>query len=384
MTGVAPAIVGLGTTAMTTVPGGRASDLAIEAVDHCLTDATVGPDDVDGLLVATSQGVRPDRVSVGLAEAAGLGDLRLLEHIEIKGASTLAMLDHAALSVAAGRAHSVLCVFADAPLRAGGRTGSTYARSGGTAGVRGLERASGLLGSVPTYALLAARYLALTGTDPAALGAVAIAARAWAQHNPLAVYRTPLDRDTYLASPIVAEPLRVLDCARPVNGAAAVLVSSRRPNDHRPLVIAGSAAEHPVRRRRAPGESWFGGGGRATADALAAAGRTHADIDVVELYDPFSVVTLCLLEEYGFVKAGDAGPMALAGEFAPGGSLPVNTGGGQLSGFYLQGMTPLVEAVEQLRGTAGARQVDGAATALVAGIGGRLDHHASIVLEVAA
>jgi acetyl-CoA acetyltransferase len=383
VTGAAPAVVGLGATDMSTSPGALAHLLAAEAVERCLTDAGVGHDEVDGLLVASSQGVRPDRVGVGLARAVGLGDLRLLEHIEIKGASTLAMLEHAVLSINAGRAHSVLCVFADAPLRAGGRTGSTYARSGGTAGVRGLERAAGLLGSVPTYALLAARYLAVTGTDRAALGAVAVTARAWAQHNPRAVYRTPLDLDTYQASRVVAEPLRVLDCARPVNGAAAVLVSSRRPNDHRPLVVAGSAAEHPVRRRRAPAESWFGGGGRAAVDALAAAGRTPADIDVVELYDPFSVVTLCLLEEYGFAKAGDAGPMALAGELAPGGSLPVNTGGGQLSGFYLQGMTPLVEAVEQLRGTAGARQVDGAAAALVGGIGGRLDHHACVVLEAA-
>jgi hypothetical protein len=94
-------------------------------------------------------------------------------------------------------------------------------------------------------------------------------------------------------------------------------------------------------------------------------------------------VTLCLLEEYGFAKAGDAGPMAMAGELAPGATLPTNTGGGQLSGFYLQGMTPLVEAIDQLRGTAGARQVRDARTALVGGIGGRLDHHACLVLEAA-
>lgn len=375
------AIVGLGTTSMSTRPGALASRLATEAVDRCLADAGVGPREVDGLLVCSSQGVRPDRLGIGFAKAAGFGDLRLLEHIEIKGASTLAMLDHAVLAVTAGRAHSVLCVFADAPLRAGRRTGSTYARSGGNAGVRGLERASGLLGSVPTYALLAARYLAVTGTDPDALGAVAVTARTWAEHNPLAVYRAPLDLDAYRDSPIVAEPLRVLDCARPVNGAAAVLVSNRRPNSHRRLVVTGSAAEHPVRRRRAPAESWFGGGRAAAVAALDAAGRSHADVDVVQLYDPFSVVTLCLLEEYGFAKPGDAGPMALAGEFGPGGSLPVNTGGGQLSGFYLQGMTPLVEAVDQLRGTAGPRQVAGAGTALVGGVGGRLDHHACVVLE---
>jgi acetyl-CoA acetyltransferase len=137
---------------------------------------------------------------------------------------------------------------------------------------------------------------------------------------------------------------------------------------------------HPMRRRRAGGESWFGGGGQAVDDALAMAGTTRADLDVVELYDPFSVVTLCLLEEYGFCESGQAGTFARGGGIAPGGELPVNTGGGQLSGFYLQGMTPLAEAVIQLRGTGGDRQVAGARTALVTGVGGRIDHHEALVL----
>ena len=376
-----PAIIGLGTTEMSTVPGGLATDLAAVALDRCLADAGVGLDEVDGLLVCSSQGVRPDRLGVAFAKSAGFGSLRLLEHIEIKGASTVAMLEHAVLGIAAGLAHSVVCLFADAPLRDGRRTGSTYTNSGGTIGSRGLERASGLLGSVPTYAMLASRYLAVTGTPEDALGAVAVSARQWAVDNPLAVSREPLDRDGYLASPVISTPLRRLDCARPVNGAVAVLVSDRRPNSHRPVLVAGMGSEHPVRRRRGPDESWFGGGGGAARQALAAAGRTVGDVDVVEIYDPFSIVTLCLLEEYGFAEAGAAGPMAIAGELAPGGRLPTNTGGGQLSGFYLQGMTPVVEAVDQLRGTAGARQVEAAGCAFVGGIGGRMDHHACLVLE---
>jgi acetyl-CoA acetyltransferase len=179
---------------------------------------------------------------------------------------------------------------------------------------------------------------------------------------------------------MISTPLRVLDCARPVNGAAAIIVSARRPGTARPIEIRGVGLDHPIRRRRAPGESWFGGGRRAALDALERAGLTHDDLDVVELYDPFSVVTLCLLEEYGFYKPGDAGAAVLAGETSPGGRLPVNTGGGQLSGFYLQGMTPLIEGVIQLRGTGGDRQVPGARTALVGGIGGRMDHHACLVL----
>jgi acetyl-CoA acetyltransferase len=379
-----PAIVGLGVTAMSTAPGGEASVLAIEAIAAALADAGVDRSDVDGLLVGSSQGVRPDRVGVQLAAQAGFGDLRLLEHVEIKGATTVAMVERAVLALRSGTARAVLCVFADAPIRARGGAGSTYAHSGGVSGVRGLERASGVLGSVPTYALLAARWLHVTGGGTEDLCAVALAARAWALGNPAAVQRTPLDADGYLTSPLVAAPLRRLDCARPVNGAVAVLLTADPAlGGPQRIVVRGTGRAHPVRRRRAGAESWFGGGRPAVDAALAEAGMTRADVDVIELYDPFTVVTLALLEEYGLCAAGEAGALARAGALGPGGELPTNTGGGQLSGFYLQGMTPLAEAVVQLRGAGGDRQVPDAATALVGGLGGRSDHHACLVLEVA-
>ncbi|HVV31138.1 MAG TPA: thiolase family protein [Mycobacteriales bacterium] len=367
---------------MTTQPGGRARDLAVVAIEAALSDAGLRREEVDGLLVASSQGIRPDRVSVELARQAGLGDLRLLEHLEIKGATTVAMVAHAALAVRAGLARRVLCVFADAPLRPGGSAGASYDNSGGVSGVRGLERASGVLGSVPTYALLASRYLAASGGTEEDLCAVAVSARAWAVGNPDAVSRTPLDCAGYHASRMVAEPLRVLDCARPVNGAAAVVVAGHpTAGVQPPAYVLGLGQSHPRRRRHGPGESWFGGGRVAVETALRSAGIARSGLDIVELYDPFSAVTLCLLDEYGLVPdGGPVGEFVRGGGIAPGGTLPVNTGGGQLAGFYLQGMTPLVEALTQLRGSAGARQVDGASTALVTGLGGRLDHHACLVL----
>ncbi|MFJ8816322.1 thiolase family protein [Amycolatopsis thermoflava] len=371
------AIIGLGRTAMSVRPGGSASALAAEAVQAALADAGLTHADVDGLLVGSSQGVRPDRVGVGLAQQAGFGDLRLLEHVEIKGATTIAMIERARFAIRSGAARTVVCVFADAPIRARGGAGSAYARSGGNSGTRGLERASGVLGSVPTYALLAARWLAVTGGRTDDLCEVALAARAWAVHNPEAVQRKPLAAEDYYASPMVSTPLRRLDCARPVNGAAAVVLGAGRDG----IRIRGIGREHLLRRRRAGAESWFGGGRRAVEDALTEGGLTRGDLDVLELYDPFTIVTLCLLEEYGFCEPGKAGPLVASGALAPGGDLPTNTGGGQLSGFYLQGMTPLVEAVIQLRGAGGDRQVPGARTALVGGIGGRLDHHACLILE---
>jgi acetyl-CoA acetyltransferase len=377
-----PAIIGLGMTPMSVKAGPDSFTLAVEATRAALADAGLARADADGLLVGSSQGIRPGRLSVGLARRAGLGDLRLLEHLEIKGCTAIAMVTRAVLAIQAGMARTVICVFADAPIKDGAAAGSSYAHSGGNAGVRGLERASGVLGSVPTYALLASRFLHAAGGTEADLCAVATSARAWAAGSPEAVNRKPLDDEGYYASRMISTPLRILDCARPVNGAVAVIVSSQRPaGQPKPAVaIPGMGAVHPMRRRRAGGESWFGGGGAAVDDALAMAGMTRDRLDVIELYDPFTIVTLCLLEEYGLCAPGEAGKLVRAGEIAPGGKLPVNTGGGQLSGFYLQGMTPLAEAVTQLRGDGGDRQVAGARTALVTGIGGRIDHHEALVL----
>jgi acetyl-CoA acetyltransferase len=378
------AIVGMGMTPMSLVPGETPLQLACQATAAALADSGIESADVDGLLVGSSQGVRPDRLGVGFASQGGFGNLRLLEHVEIKGATTIAMLQRARDAIAAGEAATVVCVFADAPLVAGKGSGSTYAHSGGNTGVRGMERASGLLGSVPTYALLTQRWLHVTGTTADALCAVATTARRWATGNPDAVSREPLDADGYAASPMIAEPLRLLDCARPVNGAVAVVLSGRDSVGTTRLRILGTGRDHPVRRRRAGAESWFGGGRRAVDDALTEAGIKRSDLDIAELYDPFSIVTLALLDEYRLTGDAPAGAFMQDGHAGPGGLLPVNTGGGQLSGFYLQGMTPLAEAVIQLRGAGKDRQVPDATVALVGGIGGRMDHHAALVLERAA
>lgn len=379
-----PAIIGLGMTQMSVSGSADSFALAVEAVGAALADAGLARADVDGMLVGSSQGVREDRLGVALARRAGFGDLRLLEHLEIKGATAVAMIVRAVLAVKAGMARTVICVFADAPIGSGRAAGTLYARSGGNTGVRGLERASGVLGSVPTFALLASRYLHVSGGTEADLCAVATSARAWAVGSEQAVNRKPLDADGYYASRLISTPLHLLDCARPVNGAVAIIVSSTRSSGTAgpppAVLVRGMGTVHPMRRRRAGGESWFGGGGQAVDDALEMAGITRGGLDVVELYDPFTIVTLCLLEEYGLCEPGGAGEFVRSGGIAPGGKLPLNTGGGQLSGFYLQGMTPLAEAIVQLRGAGGDRQVAGARTALVTGIGGRMDHHEALVL----
>src|ERR1700712_3701179 len=265
-------LVGLGMTAMSLRPGATPLELAAEASSAALADPGPGRNEGDGLLTGSSQGIRPDRLGVGFAAQGGFSDLRLLEHVEIKGATTIAMIQRARHAIAGGEATTVMCVFADAPLVAGRGAGSTYAHSGGNTGVRGLERASGLLGSVPTYALMAQRWLHVTGTRADALRAVATTARRWARGNPDAVKREPLDDDGYDSSPMIAEPLRLLDCARPVNGAVAVILTGRKMPSGKRIRVRGTGRQHPVRRRRSGAESWFGGGGQAVDNALGQAG----------------------------------------------------------------------------------------------------------------
>ena len=183
---------------------------------------------------------------------------------------------------------------------------------------------------------------------------------------------------------MIADPLHLLDCCLVSNGGAAVLVTSaeraatlRQPPAH----VLGFGQGHPGYLMEAGTEFGLTSGARISGQtALRMAGVGVSDVDVCELYDCYTFTTLITLEDYGFCAKGEGGPFAASGVLGPGGALPTNTGGGQLSGYYLWGMTPLSEAVLQARGSAGARQVERHDVVLVSGNGGRLDHHATVVL----
>jgi acetyl-CoA acetyltransferase len=160
-----PAIVGLGMTPMSVAAGSTPSELGRQALLLALADAGMARCDLDGLIVSSSQGLHPDLLGVALARSCGLGDLRMLEHLEIKGATPAAMVQLAISAMNAGMVGAVACVFGDAPLHPGSPSGAHYAHSGGVRGLRGLERASGALGSVPTFALMAARYFERSGNN---------------------------------------------------------------------------------------------------------------------------------------------------------------------------------------------------------------------------
>jgi acetyl-CoA acetyltransferase len=383
------AIVGLGLTDVGKVYGRTSFELASEAVQAAALDAGLTMSDIDGLLI--NPGMARPSLDLSLARRLGLRDLRMLTQLTAFGASAGVMVAMAAQAVEAGIAEAVACVFADTPRSPSSSGADAYRTTSLQArGFRSAESAAGLLSTTHRYALAADRYMSMYGVTHDQLGAVAVSQRKWAELNPIAAMRSPLSLDQYHASRWVVEPLHLLDCCLVSNGGAAVIVtSSERARDLRqpPVHVRGWGQGHPVPPLRADTSFGLTTGAKASGrSALGMAGLGVAEIQLREIYDCYTYTVLVTLEDYGFCGPGEAGALAAAGALAPGGHLPTNTGGGQLSSFYLWGMTPLHEAVTQVRGQAGDRQVADHDTAIVSGNGGILEHHSTLVLtsEVAA
>lgn len=379
------AIAGLGITPQGKVYDRTALGLAVEAIQLSLEDAGLSRGDLDGLLL--NPGLSWGDLGMGsfqLQQAMGLRDLRLSMSMSAGGATAAAMVHHAAQAIAAGTCHTVACVFSDAPLKRPHAAGARERGSGSAAAYafgRGLDAAYGQFGVNALYAMVAQRHMHRYGTTNDHLGAVAVAERQWANRNPAAQFHaTPLTLDDYHRSRWVVEPFHLYDCCLVSNGGLAVIVTgAERARDLRPppVYIWGMGQGHPGGD---PLDTLTSGAPLAKETAFAMAGITLADIDVVELYDCYTFTVLVTLEDYGFCAKGEGGPFVADGRIGPGGTLPVNTGGGQLSAFYMWGMTPISEAVIQLRGAGGIRQVPNARIALVSGNGGILSTHSTLVL----
>jgi acetyl-CoA acetyltransferase len=381
-----PVIAGLGMTEIGRVYGRTAAQFAAEAVRLAAADAGLALRDIDGLLVSPGS---TGGVHLGLQRDLNLHDLTLLTRMQAYGSTAAAMVQYASMAIRAGMASVVACAWADDPLRAGGSSAAAY---GGRparvpAGWPGLIGASGVLGPNPMYALAARRHMQKYGTSHEDLGSIAIAQRDWAALNPLAQLREPVTMADYLSARWIAEPFRLLDCCLVSNGGIAVIVTAadRAASLAQPPVhVLGWAQSHPGHfLRRDDDFGLLSGAAAAGPAALAMAGVTLADIDVAELYDCYTYTVLITLEDYGFCAKGEGGPFVSSGVLGPGGTLKVNTGGGQLSGYYMWGMTPLSEGIIQTRGQAGDRQVRAHDLVLVSGNGGVLDHHATLVLGTA-
>jgi acetyl-CoA acetyltransferase len=233
------------------------------------------------------------------------------------------------------------------------------------------------------YALAAARHMHQYGTTREHLAEVAVAARAWANTNPEAFAKGPLSIDDVLSSRMISTPISARDCCLVTDGAAALVLTRTdraRHGPKPPVPVLGAAVATWYNSITQAPDVTVTAAAESGARALAMAGLTPGDIDMVQLYDAFTINTILFLEDLGFCPKGEGGRFVSGGAIAPGGVLPVNTNGGGLScchpGMY--GLFPMVEAVRQLRGEA-ANQIKGARTAIAHGNGGTLSAQGTVV-----
>ncbi|MDB6052137.1 MAG: hypothetical protein JWR17_4883 [Pseudomonas sp.] len=371
------AIVGAATYGMGESPGMRPLDLAAKAAVLALNDANLCLQDVDALFVCT-----PDDALSGLSAAEYLGiKPRFTENNRTGGSAFHSHVIAATLMLENGYCDTALIMYGSNQRTAAGGLVSMRLPSPYEKPYKPLTPAS-------SYALAAARHMHQYGTTREHLAEVAVAARQWAQLNPDAFVRDELTIEDCLKARMVSDPLSVRDCCLVTDGAAAiVLTRADRALDlqAKPVYLLGGAAA-----------TWYSGvdqsqdltvtAARESGQrAYALAGVTAADIDVVQLYDAFTINTLLFLEDLGFCPKGEGGHFVSGGTIGPGGLLPVNTNGGGLScchpGMY--GLFTLVESCVQLRGEGGQRQVANARLALAHANGGTLSSQATLILGTA-
>ncbi|TFV91166.1 hypothetical protein [Blastococcus sp. CT_GayMR16] len=353
------AIAGVGFTELTKSSGRSVLDLATEAGRAAAEDAGLPLSQIDGVV---SFSVLNDSVSSeAVATSLALPGLRFVMDFQQGGQSPCFMVQQAAMAVAQGYAENVL-VFRALNGRSGVRVGSGQFPGGASQ----YRYPIGYNAYLMYIAMWAQRYLHETGTDPRALGDVAVAQRAYAELNDRAILRKPLDMESYLASPMIADPFRVADCTSEVDGACAVLVTSldrARDLQQEPAVIASAAYRAGARPGLDIGDQLlYDDYTRNFTDLLrdelyGRAGISASDVDFAEIYDCFTAVVLMGLEGLGFCDRGEAGDFVRSGATALDGSLPVNTHGGLLAEGYLHGMNTVAEAVLQIQGRGGSRQV---------------------------
>ncbi len=382
------AVCGLGITEMGKVYGHDASWFAGEAIRLALADAGLEKDDLDGLLINPGiTGGMGTGISIPLQNYLGLRNLRLLNHMNSFGATASAMIQYAALAVHHGMANYVACVFSDAPLQKGGSAGAAYGGAGrrGPVGMNSLMPAFGFYGANTSYALAARRYMETFGATNDHFGKVAVAQREWATMNPHATMRNPITLEDYHNSRWIIEPFHLLDCCLVSNGAVATIVTTaERARDLQtaPAYVWGMGQGHPGNLPHADVEVGTTSGATIAGEtAYKMAGVGPQDVDICEFYDCYTYTVLRTIEDYGIVGKGEAADWVAEGHTRPGGSLPINTGGGQLSSYYMWGMTPISEGVIQARGSGGERQVEKHDIVLCSGNGGTLDTHGTMILS---
>ena len=374
------AISGVGLRLAGRQTGRSALQLTLDAIDDALSDAGLGYDDIDGLSSWPGISSTPGMAPVTLREIKESLDLKLNWFAASPEApGQLSAVMNAAMAVATGQAQHVICF----------RTLSQYseqvkARSRKTTDTAEASRVDGLMSWIRPFnglsaahplALVATRHMHEYGTTREQLGAIAVNARRNAMVNPLALYREPMTLDDYLAARMITEPLCLYDCDAPIDGSTVIIVSN---------LDAAKTLRKPPLRIEAMSGALYGRNSWDQFDDLTSMAANDAgrhlwtrtslrptDIQVANLYDGFSILTLIWLEALGFCGKGESGAFVEGGwRIARDGELPLNTGGGQLSAGRLHGFGLLWETCIQLWDEGGDRQVAGKPEVGLAAAGG--------------
>ncbi|WP_233234927.1 thiolase [Bordetella sp. LUAb4] len=377
------AIVGVGHAGLGQANGYTEMEILVQAAHRAVTDAGLTMQDIDGICTASV--------------AATMWAMPVIEHLGIRpsfidstmmgGSSFVAHLLPAIHALSTGQCNAVLVCYGSTQ-RTSTLSRAEIGRVRKNFDPQPYETPYDPLSPLSSYALAAARHMHQYGTTREQLAEVALSASKWAQLNPEAQRRKPITLDEILAAPMVSDPLTVRDCCLVTDGAGAyVLTRADRARElrHKPVYVLGNATAVWNRQISSMHDVTVTAAQESGRRAFEMAGVRPADIDVLELYDAFTINPILFLEDLGFCKKGEGGAFVTDGRIAPGGELPVNTNGGGLCCVHpgMYGIFITIEAVRQLRGDTGERQVQGAQLALVHGNGGTLSSQSTAILGTA-
>ncbi|MEO6293175.1 MAG: thiolase [Burkholderiaceae bacterium] len=377
------AIAGVATFGCGETPGFTNMELLARAAHAAVADAGLTMRDIDGLCTASASATM---WSMPVVEYLGLNP-RYIDGTMIGGSSFIAHLLPAMQALHSGQCNAVLVCYGSAQRTAAfGRKEIVASRK--FLDPQPYEYPYEPMSPLSAYALAASRHMHEFGTTRRDLAEVAVAARAWARLNPEAFMRGPLSIEDVLAARMVSDPLSVRDCCLVTDGGGAyVLVRADRARDlpKKPVYVLGNATAVWNRQVSSMHDLTVTAASQSGREAYAMAGLSAKDVDVAQLYDAFTINTLLFLEDLGFCGKGESGAFVQNGGIGPGGHLPVNTNGGGLSCVHpgMYGIFALIEAVRQLRGECGDRQVAGAETAIAHGNGGTLSSQSTALLGIA-
>lgn len=374
------AIVGYGEAKRERRPGRRAIHLAVESAQKAIQDSGIDKAEIDGVLTGYSL-VEPELdFSSRLSQELGIQP-KYSGMISALGATGCVLVKHGALAIASGQCDNVLIVWAD-NRSSGSMRGDFISKLAKSGGSEQFEVPYGP--TIPTqYGLVAERYMHEFGATQEQLASVAVTFREHALKNPDALMRKPINVDDVLNSKMISTPLHLLDCCIVSDfGGALLLTSKEKANDYKkpPIYILGMGEGHTFENIMNSENLMYTGAVDSGNTAFSMAGISREDVDLVQLYDCFTIAVLMELEDLGFCEKGEAGLLAERGYLSINGDLPANTNGGMLS-CANGGILHVTEAVTQLRNEGKERQVPNSpGIALVHGNGGILSSHCTLIL----